>query len=148
MASHVALEEAAATFAAKKVDILTGEHRTPEYLAINPHGKVPALRFENGRVVDSPWIMRDRFTVADPYALVFIPCGRELDLPVVELAHLTMMKDRLTRHPVARRALERQGRVLLSKQSKSRSSDLRRRAAPKLDLALQESQPSVCFRVG
>lgn len=51
MASHVALEEAGATFAAKKVDIFIGEHRTPEYLAVNPRGKVPALRFDDGRVL-------------------------------------------------------------------------------------------------
>ena len=28
-----------------------GDNRTPEYLAINPHGKVPAVRFEDGDVL-------------------------------------------------------------------------------------------------
>lgn len=28
-----------------------GDHRKPEYLSINPHGKVPALRFGNGDVL-------------------------------------------------------------------------------------------------
>lgn len=51
MASHVALEEAGAAFEAKKVDIFAGEHLKPEYRAINPRAKVPALRFDDGRVL-------------------------------------------------------------------------------------------------
>lgn len=198
MASHVALEEAGAAFEAKKVNIFTGEHRTPDYLAINPRAKVPALRFDDGRVLlestailgwigsaypergllgadpldrartiamcawfsgtvhpafarfahperlvgdaaghaalkaqarevfwthlreidamlaDRPWVMGGRFTVADPYALVFYPWGRELGLPVEELANLAAMKDRLIARTAARRALERERSVLLS----------------------------------
>lgn len=198
MASHVALEEAGATFEARKVNIFAGEHRKPAYLAINPCGKVPALRFDDGRVLvestailawigtthpgagllggdpidrartvatcawlsssvhpafaqfahperfgpdpathaslrsqakdtfwaylreidgmlaNRPWIMGDRFTVADPYALVFYPWGRELGLPIAELMHLAAMKDRLLERPAARRALQRERSVLLS----------------------------------
>ncbi len=51
MASHVALEEAGATFEAKKVNIFTDEQHKPDYLAINPRAKVPALRFDDGRVL-------------------------------------------------------------------------------------------------
>jgi len=32
-----------------EVDILKGETRTPEFLAINPNGKIPVLEFEDGR---------------------------------------------------------------------------------------------------
>ena len=32
------------------VDLSKGEHRTPEYLAINPNGKVPALEDGNVRL--------------------------------------------------------------------------------------------------
>lgn len=198
MASHVALEEAGAAFEAKKVDIFAGEHLKPEYRAINPRAKVPALRFDDGQVLvestailgwvgaaypdnnllgedaleraqtiatcawlastvhpafsrfvhpervaaevdghaairaqakesywsylkeidarlaDRPWIMGDDFTVADPYALVFYPWGRELGLPIGELANLAALKDRLIELPAARRALERENSVLLS----------------------------------
>ena len=51
MASHVALQEAGAIFEAKEVNIFAGEHDKPGYLAINPRGKVPALRFADGRVL-------------------------------------------------------------------------------------------------
>lgn len=51
MASHVALEEAGAVFEAKKINIFTGENNKPNYLAINHRAKVPALRFDDGRVL-------------------------------------------------------------------------------------------------
>lgn len=198
MASHVALEEAGAIFETRKVNIFTGEQFKPEYRAINPRAKVPALRFDDGRVLletvailgwvgtaypdgdllgadpldrartiatcawlsgtvhptfkqfihpehlladasmhaalkaqakdgywaylkeidavlaDRPWIMGDHFTVADPYALVFYPWGRELGLPIKELSNLAAMKNRLIERPAARRALEREKSVLLS----------------------------------
>jgi glutathione S-transferase len=39
-----ALEEAKADFIDQPVNIFKGEQRTPEYLAINPNGRVPALK--------------------------------------------------------------------------------------------------------
>jgi len=38
-----ALEELGLPYEKVKVDLAAGEHREPGYLAINPHGKVPAL---------------------------------------------------------------------------------------------------------
>lgn len=198
MASHVALEEAGATFETSEVNIFTGEQFKPAYRAINPRAKVPALRFDDGRVLlestailgwigmtylegrllgdapldrartialcawlsgtvhttfkhfihpehltpdttmhasikaqardrywehlkeidamlaDRPWLMGERFTLADPYALVFFPWGRELGLPIAELTHLTAMKERLIERPAARRALGREKSVLLT----------------------------------
>lgn len=40
---HLALLEIGAPFTLKKIDIEKSEQRTPEYLAINPHGVVPTL---------------------------------------------------------------------------------------------------------
>jgi glutathione S-transferase len=198
MASHVALEEAGATFETQQINIFRGEHLTPEYRAINPRAKVPALRFDDGRVllestailgwvgttfpeakllgegeldrartiatcawlsstvhptfarfvhperfleeksgyadlkalgkanfwdhlqeIDrmldvQPWIMGENFSVADPYALVFYPWGKELGLPVHQLENYTALKDRVIERPAARRALEREKSVLLT----------------------------------
>ena len=197
MASHVALEEAGAEFEATKINIFKGEHLTPEYKLINPRSKVPALRFDDGRVLlestailgwigtaypnanllgadaldrartiatcawlsssvhpaftqfvhperfvegdearvalketakttywaflqeidnrlaDKPWIMGESFTVADPYAMVFYPWGRELGLPIETLENYKSLKDRLIKRPAALRALEREKSVLL-----------------------------------
>jgi glutathione S-transferase len=40
---HVALEAAKAAFEPKLVKLHRGEHRTPEYLALNPNAQVPVL---------------------------------------------------------------------------------------------------------
>ena len=40
---HVALEAAGAQFEPKLVKLHRGEHRTPEYLALNPNAQVPVL---------------------------------------------------------------------------------------------------------
>ena len=43
MAPHCCLEEAGAAYALKRVDTANGEHQKPDYLALNPAGKVPTL---------------------------------------------------------------------------------------------------------
>lgn len=71
------------------------------------------LREIDGMLESRPWIMGDEFTVADAYALVFYPWGRELGLPIKELSGLEALKDRVIARPAARRALEREASVLL-----------------------------------
>lgn len=51
MASHIGLEEAGASYETKVVALAKGEQRTPEYLKINPRGKVPALKLDDGSVL-------------------------------------------------------------------------------------------------
>jgi glutathione S-transferase len=51
LATHIALIECGATFELVPRLIGKQETRTPEYLAINPDGKVPALMTEQGRVL-------------------------------------------------------------------------------------------------
>lgn len=43
LASHIALEEAGAKYEAVAVDLAKGEHKSDEFLAINPAGEVPVL---------------------------------------------------------------------------------------------------------
>ena len=51
MASHIVLEEGGEKYEAKKVDLAGGEQRTEAYLKINPLGRVPALRLDNGEPI-------------------------------------------------------------------------------------------------
>lgn len=51
MASHIALEESGMPYETQQVLLPKGEHRTEAYLKINPRGKVPALRLDDGRVI-------------------------------------------------------------------------------------------------
>src|SRR6516162_9688959 len=49
MASHIVLEESGEKYQAKKIDTAAGEQRTEAYLKINPLGRVPALRLDDGQ---------------------------------------------------------------------------------------------------
>lgn len=45
---HIALEEAGLPYRATMVDLTKGEHRAPEFLALNPFGKAPVMRDPDG----------------------------------------------------------------------------------------------------
>ena len=47
LASHITIEETGAPYEGVRMNLGAGEQRTPEYLAVNPKGRVPAL--ETGR---------------------------------------------------------------------------------------------------
>jgi len=51
MASHIGLEESGTAYELKPIALAKGEQRTPDYLKINPRGRVPALRLEDGSVL-------------------------------------------------------------------------------------------------
>jgi glutathione S-transferase len=57
LASHIALEEAGADYEARRVDFSTAEQTKPDYLAVNPKGRVPALLTDRGVVTETPAIL-------------------------------------------------------------------------------------------
>lgn len=57
-ASHIALEESGLPFAPRRVDFSTAEQRSPDYLRINPKGRVPALAEDGFVVTENPAILR------------------------------------------------------------------------------------------
>jgi glutathione S-transferase len=57
LASHIALEEAGATYDAVRVDFSANQQRSPDYLKINPKGRVPALVTERGILTETPAIL-------------------------------------------------------------------------------------------
>jgi glutathione S-transferase len=64
---HIALEEAGADFEAVRVMLVQGEHLKSEYLAINPHARVPALVTDQGTITENVAILNyiaDRFGAA------------------------------------------------------------------------------------
>ena len=50
-ATHIGLDEAGALVETKQVPLAKGERQTPEYLTLNPNGKVPALRLDDDSVL-------------------------------------------------------------------------------------------------
>ena len=57
LASHIILEEIGVPFEVRRVMIIDREHQTPEYLAINPHGRVPTLTDGDFVLTESPAIL-------------------------------------------------------------------------------------------
>jgi glutathione S-transferase len=48
MAAHIVLEESGEKYQPQQLDLANGEQRSQAYLAINPQGRVPALRLDDG----------------------------------------------------------------------------------------------------
>ncbi|MDB5526208.1 MAG: glutathione S-transferase [Rhizobium sp.] len=57
LASRIALEDAGADYEVVRVDFAKGEQRSPEYLKINPKGRVPALVTGKGILTETPAIL-------------------------------------------------------------------------------------------
>jgi glutathione S-transferase len=57
LASHIALEEAGAEFETRRVDFTSAEQTKPEFLKINPKGRVPALATGRGVLTETPAIL-------------------------------------------------------------------------------------------
>lgn len=56
-AVRIALHEAGAAHQLVRVDFAAGQQRTPEYLAVNPKGRVPALVTEHGTLTETPALL-------------------------------------------------------------------------------------------
>lgn len=57
LASHIALEEAGAPYELVRLNFKADDQRKPEYLKVNPKGRVPALVTDRGILTESPAIL-------------------------------------------------------------------------------------------
>ena len=185
-AAHIVLEESGEKYEAKKVDLAGGEQRTEAYLKMNPLGRVPVLRLDNGEPLAEntailPYLGKrfdlwpreaiaearalsvigffaatvhpahahvgrperyasdssafatiketglksfhgylkqidgmlagrewfsDRYSVLDPYGLVFYTWGVRRELPMGELKNYTSFKDRMLKRSAVGRVVE------------------------------------------
>jgi len=101
LASHIALEEAAAPYEAVRVDFRTNEQRKPEYLAVNPKGRVPALVTPRGILTETPAILAfvaQSFPAArlapldDPYEFARVQAFNSYLCSTVHVAHAHRMR--------------------------------------------------------
>jgi glutathione S-transferase len=54
LASHIALEDAGASYALKRIDFARTEQQSPGYLTVNPKGRVPAMVTPRGILTETP----------------------------------------------------------------------------------------------
>jgi glutathione S-transferase len=57
LASHIALTEAGADYAAVKLDMKANQQNSPDYLKLNPKGRVPTLVTDRGILTETPAIL-------------------------------------------------------------------------------------------
>ncbi len=57
LASHIALKDAGAPYELKRVDFRASQQQSPEYVAINPKARVPAMVTPRGILTETPAIL-------------------------------------------------------------------------------------------
>ena len=96
LASHIALQEAGAAYAAERLDFKSNQQTSPEYLAVNPKGRVPALVTDRGVLTETPAILAfiaQSFPQAklmpfdDPFALAQAQAFNSYLCSTVHVAH-------------------------------------------------------------
>jgi glutathione S-transferase len=95
LASHIALEEAGADYQAVRLNMREGAQKTPEYLAINPKGRVPALVTDRGVLTETPAILawvaqaypQADLMPADPWAFAQAQAFNSYLASTVHVAH-------------------------------------------------------------
>jgi glutathione S-transferase len=96
LASHIALEEAGADYEAERLDFKQNQQNSPEYLAINPKGRVPSLITDRGTLTETPAILAfiaQCFPQArlapldDPYAFAQVQAFNSYLCSTVHVAH-------------------------------------------------------------
>lgn len=96
LASLITLNEADLEYGIHPVNFATGEQRTPEFLAVNPKGRVPALKTERGILTETPAILlylaqiapqAGLAPLADPFALGELQAFNSYLASTVHVAH-------------------------------------------------------------
>lgn len=101
LASHIALEDAGASYELARIDFRAEEQKKPEYLAINPKARVPALVTERGILTETPAILafiaqsHPRVRLApldDPFAFARVQAFNSYLCSTVHVAHAHRMR--------------------------------------------------------
>ena len=95
LATHIALEEAGATYECVKLNFAASEQRQSSYLAINPKGRVPALATDRGILTENVALLlyvaqshpAARLAPSDPHALAQMQAFNAYLASTVHVAH-------------------------------------------------------------
>jgi glutathione S-transferase len=117
LASHIALEDAGAAYKTVRIDFAAGEQGKPEYLAINPKGRVPSLVTGDGILTETPALLAfiaqsfpdaKLAPLADPFAFAQVQAFNSYLCSTVHVAHAHRMRGyRWADDPMAIAAMQR-----------------------------------------
>jgi glutathione S-transferase len=101
LASHIALEETGVPFETVRVNLRSNAQRSPQYLAINPKGRVPALVTQYGVLTETPALLAyiaQTFTraglapLADPFEFARVQAFNSYLCATAHVAHSHRMR--------------------------------------------------------
>jgi len=101
LATHIVLEEVGADYSTVRIDFATAQQTSPEYLKINPKGRVPALVTDKGILTETPAMLvyvAQRFPQArlapmeDPFFFAQIQSFNSYLCSSVHVAHAHRMR--------------------------------------------------------
>src|SRR5579864_1556308 len=101
LASHIALEEAGADYSTVRISFGADEQRGPDYLAINPKGRVPAMLTDRGILTETPAMLAfiaQSFPQArlapldDPFAFAQVKAFNSYLCSTLHVAHAHRMR--------------------------------------------------------
>ncbi len=117
LASHIALEDAGAEYRLRRIDFEKEEQRGPDYLAINPKGRVPALVATRGVLTETPAMLAyvaQLYPAArlapldDPFAFGLLQAFNSYLCSTLHVAHAHRMRGyRWADEPAAIAAMQR-----------------------------------------
>lgn len=101
LASHIALEDAGAAYALKRIDFGKDEQRSADYIAINPKARVPAMVTPRGILTETPAMLAfiaQSFPAArlapldDPFAFAQVQAVNSYLCSTLHVAHAHRMR--------------------------------------------------------
>ena len=117
LASHIVLEEVGADYETERIDFASADQLKPEYLAVNPKGRVPSLVTDLGILTETPAILAflaQSFPSAglaplgDAFAFAQVQAFNSYLCSTVHVAHAHRMRGhRWTDDPAAIKAMQR-----------------------------------------
>jgi glutathione S-transferase len=101
LATHIVLEEAGADYSTVRIDFATSQQRSPDYLAVNPKARVPALVTDRGILTETPAMLvfvAQSFPAArlapfdDPFAFAEVQAFNSYLCSSLHVAHAHRMR--------------------------------------------------------
>ncbi len=101
LATHIVLEEVGADYKTTRIDFGSAQQRSPEYLKINPKGRVPALVTDQGILTETPAMLvfvaqsfpkQDLALMADPFAFAEVQAFNSYLCSHLHIAHAHRMR--------------------------------------------------------
>lgn len=115
LASHIALIDAGADYVLKRIDFKSSEQRSPEFLALNPKGRVPALVTPQGILTETTALLtyiaqthpQANLAPTEPFALARLQSFTAFLSSTLHVAHAHGPRgSRWTDDPAAQAALK------------------------------------------